>query len=68
MGSLEGQGDRRGIGYRTFMTDDDRDLPTTDHPLHGEKRSKTGPLLIVLGIFVVAALIYAIGLWVRYNT
>lgn len=50
------------------MTDDDRDLPTTDHPLHGEKRSKPGPLLIVLGIFVVAALIYAIGLWLRYNT
>ena len=50
------------------MTDDDRDRPTSNHPLHGEKRSKTGPLLIVLGIFVVAALIYAAGLLLRYTT
>jgi len=50
------------------MTDDHRDLPTTDHPLHGEKRSKTRPLLILLGIFVLAVLIYLVGLWVRYNT
>ena len=50
------------------MTDDDREMPTSNHPLHGEPRSKTRPLLIVLGIFVLAALIYAVGLWVRYNT
>ena len=50
------------------MTDDDRELPTSNHPLHGEKRKKLGPALIVAGILAALVMVYLIGLWARYNT
>lgn len=50
------------------MSDDDRELPTSNHPLHGEERKKLGPAVIVLGIMLTVAVIYLVGLWLRYHT
>ncbi len=55
-------GERR-FGYRSTMTDDDRDLPTTNHPLHGEKRSMTGPAIIVPLILLAALAVIALLIW-----
>jgi hypothetical protein len=48
--------------------DDERDLPTSNQPLHGEKRKLAPALLAVLGILVVVAVVFIVTLWLRYNT
>jgi hypothetical protein len=39
--------------------DENRDLPTTDHPLHGPRKPATMPIIIA----IVIALVF-VGLWV----
>ncbi|GAA3829817.1 hypothetical protein [Nocardioides panacisoli] len=48
--------------------DDERELPTSNHPLHGEKRKLAPALLAVFGILLVVALVFVVTLWLRYNT
>ena len=49
-------------------TDEGRPLPTTDHPLHGERRPTLKPALAVLGVIVLVALIVFVLTVVRYAT
>lgn len=37
-------------------------LPSSEQPLHGERRPMIGPVVITLGILAVAALLYLLGL------
>lgn len=48
--------------------DDDRELPTTNQPLNAEPRPKYTPLLAVLALFATIALIFAVLMYLRYNT
>ena len=48
--------------------DDDRDRPTTNQPLNAEPRPKYTPLLAVLGLILAIALIFAVLMYLRYNT
>jgi hypothetical protein len=44
---------------------DDPNLPTTDQPLHGKKRSTTGPLIVSLLVVAgIIALFFAITAFV----
>ncbi|MEP7740308.1 MULTISPECIES: hypothetical protein [Nocardioides] len=51
------------------MADDEqRDLPSTNHPLHGEPRRLGGAALAVIGLVLLVAGVVALLTWLRYNT
>ena len=41
--------------------DDERDEPTTDQPLHGEKRPRIKPVLLTIALFAALALLFWFG-------
>lgn len=56
-------------GYRAGMADDEqRERPTTNHPLHGERRPLAPAVLAVLGIVLLVVVVVAVLTWLRYNT
>lgn len=48
--------------------DDDRERPTTNQPLHGERRPLAGPLLAVLVLIALIAGIFLLVNYLRYST
>ena len=49
------------------MTDDQPDRPTTNHPLHGERRPLVTPIVAVVGLVVLVVVIVLLLTWLRYN-
>jgi hypothetical protein len=50
------------------MADDERDLPTTNQPLHGERRPLAPALLGVIALVLAVVGIFALITLVRYVT
>jgi hypothetical protein len=50
------------------MNDNRDDVPRTDQPLHGPRKSALPPALIVLGIIVLVIVIFLLLTWVQHNT
>lgn len=59
---------RAATGYEPPMPDDDRDLPTTDHPLHGEPRKSGLPALVVVGFIVAFVAVTLLMIYLTRNT
>lgn len=49
-------------------TDDDRERPTTNHPLNAPPRRMLTPTLAVIGLIVVIAIVFLVVTWLRYHT
>jgi hypothetical protein len=51
-----------------FVAEEERDLPTTNHPLHGPRRPLVKPIVAVIALVVVVAVVVLLLTWLRYNT
>ena len=49
------------------MTEQEPDRPTTNHPLHGERRPLATPIMAVVGLLVLIVVIVLLLTWLRYN-
>jgi uncharacterized RDD family membrane protein YckC len=50
------------------MNDNLDDVPRTEEPLGGPRKSALPPLLIVLGIIALVIVIFMVLTWVQQNT
>ena len=56
------------VGMNDEHPDREHELPTTNKPLHGERRPLVTPALAVIGLVLLVAVIVAVLTWTRYNT
>ncbi len=53
---------------RVIVAEEERDLPTTNHPLHGPRRPLAKPIVAVIALVVVVVVVVLLLTWLRYNT